>query len=41
MKWRLEYLEEYHIVELFMIGPITGPDHEQLNDLTTNQGIFF
>jgi len=26
MEWRVEYLEEHHIVELFMIGPITGPD---------------
>jgi hypothetical protein len=26
MEWRVEYLEDYHVVELFMIGPLTGPD---------------
>ncbi|MGI9237657.1 MAG: hypothetical protein ACR2QZ_09685 [Woeseiaceae bacterium] len=26
MEWRVEYLEDHHVVELFMIGPITGPD---------------
>lgn len=26
MDWRVEYLGNYHIVELHMIGMITGPD---------------
>ncbi|MCH9693570.1 MAG: hypothetical protein K0U72_03595 [Gammaproteobacteria bacterium] len=26
MEWRVEYLEDYHVVELFMSGLLTGPD---------------
>lgn len=26
MEWRVEYHQNYHIVELFMIGLISGPD---------------